>query len=120
MLSTLRSGGRLAVAPRLSPVFLSSPASLPRTFSVAAAVAQSSPQLRSESSAQMRRNSTSVTLPRDTNQALALGEYAVDFLNGKLSSDDAIAPIVWKRAEQSMSSGLVDKCGKSELVSSIY
>merc|ERR1719491_1711704 len=43
-------------------------------------------------------SSTSVTLPADSNQALGIAQYAIDFLGDK--HGDNIDPIVWERIEQ--------------------
>ena len=42
--------------------------------------------------------SSSVKLPRNTNQALGLGQFAVDFIDGRYG--DAVDPAVYKRVKQ--------------------
>jgi len=54
---------------------------------------------------------TSVTLPADSNQALGLGQYAIDFIGGKYGEN--IDPIVWKRIEQFHTDSVM--CGVSAL-----
>mmetsp|Transcript_142246 Transcript_142246/g.248038 ORF Transcript_142246/g.248038 Transcript_142246/m.248038 type:complete len:550 (+) Transcript_142246:56-1705(+) len=41
---------------------------------------------------------TTVTLPADSNQALGIAQYAIDFIGGKYG--DNIDPIVWERIQQ--------------------
>lgn len=55
--------------------------------------------------------STSITLPADSNQALGIGQYAIDFLNDKYG--DNIDPIVWERIEQFHTDSVM--CGVSAL-----
>jgi 2-methylcitrate dehydratase len=55
--------------------------------------------------------STSVTLPADSNQALGIAQYALDFLNDKYG--DNIDPIVWERIEQFHTDSVM--CGASAL-----
>jgi 2-methylcitrate dehydratase len=56
-------------------------------------------------------SSTSVTLPADSNQALGIAQYALDFLNDKYG--DNIDPIVWERIEQFHTDSVM--CGISAL-----
>merc|ERR1719335_265518 len=55
--------------------------------------------------------SSSITLPADSNQALGIGQYAIDFLNDKWG--DNIDPIVWERIEQFHTDSVM--CGVSAL-----
>lgn len=55
--------------------------------------------------------STTVTLPADSNQALGLANYAIDFIGGKYG--DNIDPIVWERIEQFHTDSVM--CGISAL-----
>jgi len=55
--------------------------------------------------------SCSVTLPKDSNQALGLGEYAVDFINDKYG--DKIDDSVWERIEMFHTDSVM--CGISAL-----
>merc|ERR1711935_394737 len=50
-----------------------------------------------------------VTLPADSNQALGLGKFAIDFMNGKGTP----APSVWKRVQQFHTDSVM--CGLSAL-----
>jgi len=52
-----------------------------------------------------------VTLRRDTNQAVGIGQYAIDFINGKYGEN--IDPIVWERIEQFHTDSVM--CGVSAL-----
>jgi 2-methylcitrate dehydratase len=55
--------------------------------------------------------STTVALPADSNQALGIANYAIDFIGGKYG--DNIDPIVWKRIEQFHTDSVM--CGISAL-----
>eukprot|EP01068_Selenidium_serpulae_P012444 Selendium_serpulae@DN5818_c1_g2_i2.p1 len=61
--------------------------------------------------ASARMASTSVTLSRDSNQALGLGQYAIDFINDKYG--DNIAPSVWKTLKSFHTDSVM--CGISAL-----
>mmetsp|Transcript_38787 Transcript_38787/g.82479 ORF Transcript_38787/g.82479 Transcript_38787/m.82479 type:complete len:551 (-) Transcript_38787:25-1677(-) len=54
---------------------------------------------------------TTVTLPADSNQALGLGQYAIDFIGGKYG--DNIDPSVWEKIERFHTDSVM--CGISAL-----
>jgi len=56
-------------------------------------------------------SSTTITLPADSNQALGIAQYAIDFIGGKYG--DNIDPIVWERIEQFHTDSVM--CGISAL-----
>lgn len=66
------------------------------------------PALRSFS-----RMASTITLPKDSNQALGIGKYAVDFLSKKYGDDDKIDATVWERIEMFHTDSVM--CGVSAL-----
>jgi len=66
---------------------------------------------RASTSRSVVRHSSAVTLPADSNQALGIGHYAIDFIGGKYGNN--IDNIVWKRIEQFHTDSVM--CGISAL-----